>query len=295
MIHGFLILDKPSGWTSHDVVARVRRLTGQKRAGHTGTLDPDATGVLIVCLGLATRLIPFIEDDTKAYRAVLSLGATTNTQDAGGRVLSTRDASHITEADLLAALSPFRGAIMQTPPMVSAVRHRGRRLYEYARLGEEVERVARPVTIHRLEASGFRPGAAARATLDVECSGGTYIRTLCNDIGASLGVGGHLESLRRTRAGPFTEAEAVSLERFTEAAGQGLASAQVCTPERLLPRRWPLLAGTSTEAEHLRHGRPIASEGEGTRAAFLHGGRLLALLRRGDDGQWWPERVFPPD
>lgn len=292
MLHGFFVIDKPAGWTSHDVVARVRRLAGQKRVGHTGTLDPDATGVLVVCLGHATRLIAFTEDFHKAYRARLALGVETDSQDASGAVTGRTDASGVTMAALQAALPRFRGDILQVPPMVSAVHHQGERLYEIARRGETVDRAARPITIYRLEASGFAPGEVARATLDVETSGGAYIRTLCHDIGRAIGVGGHMEALRRTAVGPFTLDAAVTLEALAEAAEGGRLPGELRPMDALLPADWPRIAGSEVAARSILQGRAIPADAPGAWAVFQREGRTLAVLRRAED-EWRPAKVFP--
>jgi tRNA pseudouridine55 synthase len=286
---GFLVIDKPAGWTSHDVVARVRRLAGQRRVGHTGTLDPEATGVLLVCLGFAGRLIEYTEGYSKRYVAVLSLGVATDTQDATGAPLCTADASHITESDLQSVLPGFRGRIMQVPPMVSAVRHKGERLHEIARRGETVERPARPVTVTRLQASEFSPGPVATVRLEVECSAGTYVRTLCHDIGAALGVGGHMSWLRRTAVGPFDESMAVTLEELAE---PGRLTACLLPPQRLLPPDWPEVELDDEAANDIAMGRSVPAEGPGRYASAVHRGRLLAVLVREDD-RWRPEKGVP--
>jgi tRNA pseudouridine55 synthase len=285
---GLLVIDKAAGWTSHDVVARLRRICQQKRIGHTGTLDPDATGILIVCLGFATRLIEYSAGYPKRYVAQLRLGVETDSQDASGAVVARADASHIQEPDLAAVLRNFTGDIEQVPPMVSAVHHKGQRLYEIARRGETVEREPRGVTIYSLEARNFTPGLEPCATLEVACSSGTYIRTLCHDIGGALGVGGHMEALRRTAIGPFVDG--LSLEQVEEAAQEGRFNEILLPPEALLPPEWPRIDGTADEVDHVDHGRPIPAADEGDRAAFFSGGMLRAVLKR-DGGEWRPEKV----
>src|SRR5437867_3727843 len=218
---GVLNVDKPAGPTSHDVVARVRRLTGTRRVGHAGTLDPAATGVLVVLVGVATRLAEYLTELPKRYEAVIRFGLRTDTQDTTGTVLSEADASALTEADVEAALAPFRGEILQTPPMVSAVKVEGKRLYELARRGETVERAARPVTIHELRLEEFHPGREAWGRLVVGCSSGTYVRTLCADLGEALGCGAAMAALRRTAIGPFDLSGAVSLEELEQAVANG--------------------------------------------------------------------------
>jgi tRNA pseudouridine55 synthase len=273
-------------------VARVRRLAGQKRVGHTGTLDPDATGVLLVCLGDATRLIEYTGDFHKTYRARLALGVETDSQDASGAEVRRTDASRVDLSALGASLSGFTGDIFQIPPMISAVHHAGERLYEIARRGETVERAPRPVTIYRLAASDFEVGAVAYATLDVECSGGTYIRTLCHDVGAALGVGGHMAALRRTRVGPFSEEDAVTLDALEAMAGAGQFSALVQPADRLLPTGWPRLDGSEPAVASILQGRAIPAAAPGERAVLLTAGRVLAVLRRSGD-EWRPVKVFP--
>ena len=205
---GVLILDKPAGVTSHDVVNRVRRRTGCRRVGHAGTLDPMATGVLVVCVGAATRLIEYLQTDPKVYEAVVAFGMETDTQDITGAVIRRSDARHLTDEMIEERLQRFRGPIMQLPPMVSAVHVGGKRLYELARRGIEIERQPREVTVHSLTLLSFEPGPAPTARLRVECSSGTYVRTLAADLGRSLGCGAALAELRRTRAGRFGIEEA---------------------------------------------------------------------------------------
>lgn len=199
MANGILIVDKPAGWTSQDVAAKLRGVFHEKRVGHGGTLDPMATGVLPIFIGRATRAVPFFEHADKVYEAGLRLGLVTDTQDVTGRTLEEREVD-ITQAQLEAALDNFRGEIAQIPPMYSAIKVNGQKLYALARQGKAVERAPRPVTIFALDLLG---GAGADWRLRVHCSKGTYVRTLCHDIGAALGCGGCLSALRRTRAGAY--------------------------------------------------------------------------------------------
>lgn len=210
MADGVLLIDKPQGWTSMDVCAKLRGILHERRVGHGGTLDPLATGLLPVFAGRATRAVQFATDGKKEYEAVLRLGLSTDTQDVTGTVLSEQPVA-VERAELEAVLSRFRGEIMQTPPMYSAIKVDGKKLYELARKGREVERAARPVTIYELEA-GVRTGERDFA-LRVLCSKGTYIRTLCHDIGQALGCGGCMAALRRTRVAGFTLEHAVTLEQ----------------------------------------------------------------------------------
>jgi tRNA pseudouridine55 synthase len=206
---GVIVVDKPAGITSFDVVARVRRVLGERRVGHAGTLDPMATGVLPVCVGEATKLVPFLVSGDKEYEAEACLGVTTDTLDATGTVLAETNAENVSPADVEAALPGFRGSILQTPPMHSAVRVDGKRLYDLARQGIEVDRAARPIEVHALELIAWAP---PRLGLRVRCGKGTYIRSLIADLGQALGVGAHMTALRRTRVGAFDLAAAVALD-----------------------------------------------------------------------------------
>ena len=228
---GVLVCDKPAGLTSHDVVARVRRLAGQRRVGHGGTLDPPATGVLVMALGRATRLLPFLPTEPKRYLAEVSFGAETDTLDATGTVTATADAAAVDEARLRAALAGFVGPQLQVPPMVSAIKVGGERLYAKARRGEEVDRAPRPIVVHELELVGFSAGERPRATLAVACSGGTYVRSLAADLGRALGTLAHLATLRRTAVGRFTEHDAHTLAELEELAGGGSGGLQPSPPE----------------------------------------------------------------
>jgi tRNA pseudouridine55 synthase len=206
---GVVVVDKPAGITSFDVVARVRRALGERRVGHAGTLDPMATGVLPVCVGEATKLVPFLMGGDKEYEAEAVLGVTTDTLDATGAVLSETSAAHVTRGEVEAALPRFTGRILQTPPMHSALRVDGKRLYELARQGVEVEREARPIEVHALILTSWAP---PRLGLRVCCGKGTYIRSIIDDLGRALGVGAHMTALARTRVGAFTRAAAVRLD-----------------------------------------------------------------------------------
>jgi tRNA pseudouridine55 synthase len=237
-ISGVVVVNKPAGMTSHDVVDVIRRLFRTKRVGHTGTLDPDATGVLVLCIGNATRLVEYLTAHRKHYVTGVVLGVETDTQDASGSVLVERPAGHLTEADLSALLPAFRGTIEQVPPMVSARHHEGKRLYELARAGMTVEREARTVQIDDLELTNFEPGVRAQATLEVTCSTGTYIRTLAADIGSAAGTGGMMRTLLRTWVGspygPFTLAAASTLEELRRRAADGSLEPVVIPLERVV-------------------------------------------------------------
>ncbi|HET6384986.1 MAG TPA: tRNA pseudouridine(55) synthase TruB [Armatimonadota bacterium] len=225
MICGLLNLDKPSGPTSHDMVSRVRRCLGVRQVGHAGTLDPMATGVLVIGVGPATRLMTFLGDQPKEYAARIRLGLTTDTEDITGNILAEASAAGVTQADLIEALHRFEGPIFQTPPMVSALKVNGRRLYELAREGKSVERQPRAVTVYELELLDFAPGNAAEATLRIRCSGGFYVRTLCADLGRALGCGGCMKALRRTAVGEFRVEDAVTPEALDDAGAAALQPA----------------------------------------------------------------------
>lgn len=210
-VHGILNIDKPQGLTSRKVVDRVRRIFGMPKAGHAGTLDPDATGVLLVCLGDATKLFESLQAGSKEYEGVLTLGVATDTMDASGKVIQTTDVSSVTEEQIIATFKQFEGEIEQIPPMFSAVKHKGRPLYKLARRNIKVERSPRVVTIHHLEILAIRK---PEVTFRVCCSKGTYIRVLASDIGAAIGCGAHLSSLTRTRSGIFTLSDAISLDEI---------------------------------------------------------------------------------
>ncbi len=271
---GVLNLLKPPGMTSHDVVSFVRRTLRVKKVGHTGTLDPGVAGVLPICVGRATRLAEYVTGADKAYRAEITFGVTTDTQDGFGSVTGEQDASHLRKGDIAYALTRFQGEIEQVPPMVSAVKVGGKRLYELAREGRQVERKPRKVTIHRLQLLDFRPGPHPKAFVDVVCSKGTYIRTLAADLGEALQVGAHMSYLVRTRSGPFRLEDAYTLEEL--AAGE----ARLLPPAEALGDM-PRITVKGRAAERLRHGVApgiAPAEPEGSTVALLdESGDLLAL------------------
>ena len=290
MMHGFLSIDKPAGPTSHDVVARVRRLARQKRVGHAGTLDPAATGVLVVALGQATRLIEYIQEaTTKRYYAVVRLGITTTTDDAEGQILTRTPLGDLDEQALEDALAMYRGPIQQIPPMFSALHHQGQRLHELARAGHVVDRPARPVTIVRLDRLGWSPPLL---TLDVVCSKGTYIRALARDIGAALGCGGHLQELRRTAVGAFDIADAVPLATLEALASVSELADRLLPPEQAVAD-WPAIVLDDAETQRIRNGLPLVRHGLTETRARAHGpdGTLVALLLA-EGERWKPEKVF---
>lgn len=246
---GVLVVDKPKGPTSFDVVQQVRRALGVKKAGHTGTLDPMATGVLALCLGNATRIVQVLTDGDKAYEATAKCGVTTDTLDAEGQVVSTRAVPTLTRDALEEALSKLRGPLLQTPPMYSAVKRDGKRLYELARAGQEVEREPRPVTVYSLELHDF---SSDTIRFSVACSKGCFVRTLAADLGELLGCGAHLTSLRRTQSGPFSLSRAVTLSEVLERRAEAVAGRLVSVDESLA--FLPEVRVNDAEAERVRHG-----------------------------------------
>ncbi|MDF1563560.1 MAG: tRNA pseudouridine(55) synthase TruB [Deltaproteobacteria bacterium] len=264
---GILVVDKPRGPTSHDIVSSVRRFLKVKRAGHTGTLDPMAEGVLVVCLGEATKLAGHLTDTDKGYECTVRLGVSTDSHDATGEVLEERPVE-VEREQVEEALEAFRGQIAQVPPMFSALKKDGRRLYELAREGETVEREPRIVTIHALELKRFEP---PELDLSIQCSKGTYIRTLAHDLGEALGCGAHLSALVRSRVGAFTLEQAVSLERIKEARDPEVREAlraELLPMGEALPD-WPLIRLSKRGVRDVRHGRAV---GLGELAASGGGG-----------------------
>ena len=280
MPNGIIIIDKPAGWTSMDVCAKLRGIFHEKRVGHAGTLDPMATGVLPVFLGRATRAVEFAEQTGKEYLAGLRLGLVTDTQDVTGRVLEERPVT-CAPAEVEAALAAFRGEILQVPPMYSAVKIGGKKLYELARKGREVERKPRPVTIHALEL--LERTGAGDYLLRVRCSKGTYVRTLCHDVGAALGCGGTLSALRRTEAAGFGLDRAVRLEDVQAAADRGEAE-RLLLPVDAYFRDPPALTVGLREERAARNGAAFPWRGaDGTYRVYGPAGDFLLLgeLERG--------------
>jgi tRNA pseudouridine55 synthase len=287
-VFGLLNLNKPQGPTSHDLVAWVRRGTGVNKVGHAGTLDPMATGVLVLCLGPATRLSEYVMNSRKTYRARVRLGVETNTYDAEGEIVAENPAP-ISRAAVDAALDAFRGDIAQMPPMHSAIKRGGRKLYELARAGQEVERSARAVTIYRLELAGWD---FPFLELQVECSPGVYIRSLAHDLGQALGVGAHLAALERAASGTFTVEDAAQWVSFAAAMVEGAWRDYLLPPDRALGDA-PALHLSADEADHVRHGRMIPADDsrESLARAYDDEGRFFAVVaRRG--GYWTPQKVF---
>ena len=295
-INGFLNILKPPGMTSHDVVAYLRKLLGIRRVGHTGTLDPQAAGVLPICLGQATRLASLVSGQTKSYRAEVTFGIETDTLDAEGKVVGRRDASQLTEHDLRQVLPKFLGEIEQKPPMFSAVRHEGKHLYELARKGDRVERKPRRVTIEQLELLRFQPGEHPRALIDVTCSSGTYVRSLAADLGSATGWGAYLSFLIRTRAGGFHLQDSIALEEL----GKERRMERVVLPLDFPLSNLPEMTADSEQAKRIAHGNPIPGQGEtsGLVRVYDPSGRLLAIANASRDrGQTLlrPKIVFASD
>ncbi len=284
---GFLNINKPAGLTSHDVVARLRRSLRLKKVGHAGTLDPLAIGVLVICVGAATRLSEYVMASRKRYQAVARLGVTTDTYDADGQVVQVRDASGVTRPDVEAALNAFRGDILQHPPAYSAIKQGGRKLYELARAGEVVEAAARPVTIHALDLIDWSP---PQFTLDVACSAGTYIRSLTYDLGEALGVGAHLTALTRMASGIFDGSASVDLDALLQDAQW---QRHLISPQRALAD-YPAITLTAHAITELHYGRPVPdlTADEGAAAfAYAPDGTLVAVVH-GVGGLWRPHKVF---
>lgn len=275
-MNGILLIDKPRDWTSHDVVGKLRGILRERRIGHSGTLDPMATGLLVVFIGRATRAVEFAEAHEKEYHAGLRLGMVTDTQDVTGTVLEQCDCS-VTREELEAVLPRFRGEIQQIPPMYSAIKVQGKKLYEIARKGGEVERKPRPVTISKLEVTGEEHGDYL---LDVVCSKGTYIRTLCHDIGGALGVGGTMSALRRVRAGQFSLENAYTLEQVQQAADAGRTE-ELLLPVDALFSEYPAVALTAKGEKRCRVGNdyPVPETAGGICRVYGGDGAFLALAR----------------
>lgn len=292
-VHGILLLDKPAGYSSNQAVQKVRWLFGARKAGHTGTLDPFATGMLPICLGEASKTAGFMLDAAKTYRAVARLGQATETGDIEGEIVDERPVPDCTEDDISQVLESFRGQIEQTPPMYSAIRHDGQRLYELARQGIEVERKSRAVTIHRIELIAWKPPLLEFV---VTCSKGTYIRTLSEDIAAQLDTCAHLGSLRRLVVGLFQERDMVTLDALEEAV-QAEAQNSLLQPVDAGLRDWPR-ADISLDSElRFCNGNPVPGDGANLPEGQLirvYGteDRLLGLGQANPGNLLYPKRVF---
>ncbi len=289
---GFLNIDKPQGVTSHDVVAFIRRLLKARgisdKVGHGGTLDPLATGVLVVCLGAATRLSDYVMHTTKIYRADIHLGVSTDTYDAEGLIIAEKPLGGITQTEIEAVLASFVGTFDQIPPMYSAIKQGGRKLYELARAGQVVARTPRPVTIHQLHLVAW---SAPKLTIEVVCGAGTYIRSLAHDIGEVLGVGGHLSALRRLASGSFRIDDAVALDALEASLDWGAYLKSPLTPFD----DWLKLTVSEEEAQAIRQGRYLArvdAKADERAIAIGEDGQLVAILASLKGHYWKPHKVF---
>lgn len=278
-MNGIILVDKPCGWTSHDVVGKLRGILRERRIGHSGTLDPMATGLLVVFAGRATRAVEFAEADSKEYIAGLRLGVSTDTQDTTGNVLNTCETLP-SKDELIAAANGFLGEISQIPPMYSAIKINGKKLYELARRGEIVERSPRKVTISKLELVGEDK---CDYILDIHCSKGTYIRTLCSDIGDKLGCGGCMSSLRRIKAGVFSITQAYTMEQIQAAADLGELDGIIIPVDTLFTDK-PKLTVNEFEEKKLRNGNTIKTKSaDGTYRVYSESGEFLLLAEVKDN------------
>jgi tRNA pseudouridine55 synthase len=294
-ISGALVVDKPVGMTSHDVVQAIRNGTGLRRAGHTGTLDPRASGVLVILVGPAVRLSEYVSASDKRYQAIIRLGGSTDTFDSEGKVTLTKDPLNITEEQFNNALQTFVGEIEQTPPPYSAVKVQGRKAYEMARQGEEVDLTPRKITVHHLEVLEWAP---PEVVIDVHCSSGTYVRSLANDLGVMLGCGAYLVGLRRTKSGRFSLRDSVPLRKLQEAFTAGNWY-QYLIPAAEALGDWPAVELNPDEVEDVRHGHRVKVVGEPTETkvrGVSTQGELVALMEIviNEDGsrEWQPKKVF---
>jgi tRNA pseudouridine55 synthase len=294
-ISGVLVVDKPVSLTSHDVVQAIRNGTGLRRAGHTGTLDPRASGVLVILVGPAVRLSEFVSASDKRYQAIIRLGSTTDTFDADGKVTASESPVNVTEEQFEAVLKTFIGEIEQTPPPYSAVKVQGRKAYEMAREGEEVELAPRKITVHHLEVLEWAP---PEVVIDVHCSSGTYVRSLANDLGKALGCGAYLVGLRRTKSGRFSLRDATPLRKLQDAFHAGNWY-QYLIPAAEALAEWPAIELSPDEVEAVRHGHRVKAAAD-SQPGLVRGvstqGELVALmdLVTGETGEseWQPKKVF---
>jgi tRNA pseudouridine55 synthase len=291
-INGILNINKPTDRTSQDIVSFVKHLSKQRHVGHAGTLDPIATGVLPICLGQATRMSSFIMETRKTYVAEITLGISTNTYDREGAIVQQKDPSYVTKAQIDELLPTFTGKILQKPPSFSALKFQGKRLYELARAGIEVETDAREVTVYRLELLEWNPPCLI---IEVECSKGTYIRSIAHDIGQSLGCGAHISALIRTKYGPFNINDSVTLPQFEDAFKHEYWQ-ELLYPMDIVINDWIAVIVTPEQERAILNGRtlPCSADNTETRCrAYSIDGRFLAILRSMTDKTiWQPEKVF---
>ena len=296
-LDGILVLDKPPGLTSNRALQMAKRLYGAAKAGHTGSLDPLATGVLPLCFGEATKFSQYLLDADKAYTSSFVLGVATATGDAEGEVLATQGASGVTRDDIERALENFRGEIDQVPSMFSAIKHDGKPLYKLAREGREVERKARRVVIKQLELRAFRPGKKAEVDIYLECSKGTYVRSIAEDLGKALGCGAHVSALRRTRAGPFEIADSVTLNTLEalKSNEQVAAMDKLLLPADTALGGLPLVKLSESGGFYLRQGQPVQVPNapcNGMVRVALETGEFLGIGEILDDGRVAPRRLI---
>ncbi len=295
-ISGVLVVDKPVGMTSHDGVQAIRNGTGVRRAGHTGTLDPRASGVLVILVGPAVRLSEYVSASDKRYQAIIRMGGKTDTFDAEGRVTPSAQPVNVTEAQFEEALKTFVGEIEQTPPPYSAVKVQGRKAYEMARQGEQVDLAPRKITVHHLEVLEWTP---PEVVIDVHCSSGTYVRSLANDLGEKLGCGAYLVGVRRTKSGRFSLRDATPLRKLQEAFTAGNWY-QYLIPAAEALGDWPAIELSPDEVEGVRHGHRVKAAEDAALGNKVRGvstqGELVALMEciTGEDGAlaWQPKKVF---
>jgi tRNA pseudouridine55 synthase len=302
-MNGILNINKPRDMTSFSVVAQIKRITRERKVGHAGTLDPQATGVLPICLGQATRVIEFLFDETKTYRAEIELGIATDTYDSSGKILQKADASGISREMVGAALVKFQGSVKQTPPMYSAIKHKGKPLYQLARSGIEVERKSRQVRIDSLEIVAWEQPVV---TVDIMCGKGTYIRSLAHDLGEALECGANLKNLVRLKVGPFSIRDALTLPQVEEAwplhqlekylfpIDYVLSSFSSVTINR--QQQNSLIHGASISLDAVNEGKLTADHQSTLCRAYTEDGRFLAMIKYDDESEHWqPEKVFIQD
>jgi len=295
VVSGVLVVDKPTGLTSHDVVQIIRRGTGIRRAGHTGTLDPRASGVLVILIGPAVRLSEYVSASDKRYQATIRLGTSTDTYDSEGDIVSTaslKAVEDVTEEQFNAILQTYIGEIEQVPPPYSAVKVKGRKAYDMAREGEEVDLLPRKISVYSLEVLEWAP---PEAVIDVYCSSGTYVRSLANDLGKSLGTGAYLVGLRRTKSGRFTLRDAVPLRRLQEAFDAGNWY-RFLIPAAEALADWPMIELDADEVELVRHGHRLPARPDnikGIARGVSQQGDLVALMELDEAvNEWQPKKVF---
>jgi len=294
---GILNINKPWGKTSFSIVAMVKRLSGERRVGHAGTLDPMATGVLPVCLGQGTRVVEFLVDSSKTYQAQIELGIATDTYDATGKITHKESPSGITREHLQTSLASFRGSIQQTPPMYSAIKYHGKPLYKLARAGINIERQSRLVKIYRLELIDWQSPVA---TVEIECSKGTYIRSLAHDLGQALGCGANLKNLVRSRCGLFDIIDSVSIPQLEDAFHYGYWH-HFIYPSDIVLSHWMAMVVNDDTSQAIRNGQPFVPE-DASKAwqsvddrcrVYTRQGHFLGVMRFNHErGHWQPEKVF---